>query len=566
MKEIISTRKALRRLFKLLSQEREEVGHIYIFAVLSGIVALSLPLGIQSVVNLVMSAQLSTSWVLLVSLVIIGTLVAGLINLMQMAVLEKLQQKIFTKAAFELSYRFPKVRTEATYNAYLPELANRFFDTLTIQKGLSKIMLSITSGSVQIVFGLTLLFIYHPIFIVFGFFLIAIVIGILFLTFRAGLETNFAESKYKYSVAHWLEELGRNQMTFKLAASSNLPLSITDERVTKYLEYRKKHFRVLIIQGALLVLYKVLITGGLLILGSMLILDNLINIGQFVAAEIIIILILASVEKLIESMEPLYDVLTALEKIGYLTDLPLDKMDETREGVTIPTEPASLEIRNLLFQFPGRDNPTLDNISLQIQPGEKWCLHGANGSGKSVLLQMVAGMYEDYKGSIMINGLSTRNIDMGDLHRILGAHFNREHLFEGTLRDNILLKRPWLIEKDLSEILQITGLELDIADWKEGYNTFIMSDGKNLPQSIVAKILLCRALVGKPPVLLLEDNLHFMQPQEADRILRHLTNCSSTVLFVSRRQKIVDRFRNVVEMEEGRINYAGPNPSYTELN
>lgn len=562
MKETISTRKAFRRLIRLLSQERQEVGHIYLFAVISGIVALSLPLGIQSVVNLVMSAQLSASWVLLVTLVIIGTFVAGVLNLMQMAVLEKLQQKIFSKAAFELSYRFPRVQTEATHNYYLPELANRFFDTLTIQKGLSKIMLSFTSGSVQIVFGLILLFLYHPVFIVFGFFLVGIVAGILFLTFRAGLETNFLESKHKYSVAHWLEELGRNQLTFKLAGNSGLALSNTDERVSKYLEYRKGHFRVLMVQGALLVLYKVLITGGLLILGSMLIMDNLINIGQFVAAEIIIILILASVEKLIESMEPLYDVLTALEKIGYLTDLPLDRMDENIEHSPVSKSPATLEIKNLTFSFPDKPVNTLEDIDLLLSPGEKWCLHGANGSGKSVLLQMIAGIYESYKGSLLINNRSARNIDMCERHKIIGAHFNREFLFEGSLRDNILLKRPWLTETDLQDILQITGLENDIADWVKGYNTIVMSEGKNLPQSIVAKILLSRAMVGQPSLLLLEDNLHYLQPAEAERILKHITTCAATVIFVSRRQKIVERFPNVVIMESGKIQYKGQNNMY----
>jgi ABC-type bacteriocin/lantibiotic exporter with double-glycine peptidase domain len=281
-----------------------------------------------------------------------------------------------------------------------------------------------------------------------------------------------------------------------------------------------------------------------------------------VAAEIIIILILASVEKLIESMEPLYDVLTALEKIGYLTDLPLDRMDENIEHAPISKLPAKLEIKNLTFSFPDKPNNTLTDIDLLLSPGEKWCLHGANGSGKSVLLQMIAGIYESYKGGLLINNRSARNIDMCERHKIIGAHFNREYLFEGTLRDNILLKRPWLTETDLQEILQITGLETDIADWVKGYNTIVMSEGKNLPQSIVAKILLSRAMVGQPSLLLLEDNLHYLQPAEAESILKHITSCAATVIFVSRRQKIVERFPNVVIMENGRIQYKGSNNMY----
>lgn len=562
MKESTSPSTALRRLFRLLRTESRDVIHIYIFAIISGIVALSLPLGIQSVVNLVMSAQLSASWILLVSLVILGTLIAGLINLLQSAVLEKIQQRIFAKSAFELSFRFPRIQSEVGDRFYLPEMANRFFDTLTIQKGLSKILTSLTTGTVQIVFGLLLLAAYHPVFIVFGVFLVAIIAGILALTFKAGLETNYMESKYKYAVAHWLEELGRNQLTFKLAGNSGLALSTTDKRVTDYLDYRRKHFLVLLLQGGLLVLYKVLITGGLLILGSILILDNQINIGQFVAAEIIIILILASVEKLIESMEPLYDVLTAVEKIGYLTDLPLDKTSEDSSPIKNKDSAIQLQIKDLSFKYSNREDYSIKELNLQVKPGEKWLLQGPNGSGKSVFLKVLAGIYDNYEGSISADGLSLRNYDKCTWQKMLGAHFNREYIFEGTLEDNIMLKRKWLDIKDLQEVMQITRLEDDIAHWKDGYKTMLMTEGKNMPNSMVSKILLCRALIGKPPLLLLEDNLHDMQQEEAEGIFEYLLKCNATLIMVSRRGTITRKFPNVARMEYGELVFAGPNQLY----
>jgi ABC-type bacteriocin/lantibiotic exporter with double-glycine peptidase domain len=562
MKEITTPRSALRRLFRLLKEEGREVSHMYVFAIFSGIVALSLPLGIQSVVNLVMSAQLSASWVLLVTLVIIGTLIAGLITLLQTAVLEKIQQNIFAKSAFELSYRFPRIESELSDRYYLPEIANRFFDTVTIQKGLSKILISLSTGTVQILFGLILLVIYHPIFIVFGVFLVGIIIAILAVTFRAGLESNYMESKYKYAMAHWLEELGRNQLTFKLAGNSALALSKTNDRVEDYLKYRKKHFYVLILQGGLLVLYKVLITGGLLILGSILILDNQINIGQFVAAEIIIILILASVEKLIESMEPLYDVLTAVEKIGYVTDLALDKSTEDVTPITNKDAAISLQIKHLSFKYDSRDKYSLRDINLQIGKGEKWCIYGANSSGKSVLLKVLAGIYDSYEGSISADGVSLRNIDKCTWQKSFGAHFNREYIFEGTLEENILLKRPWLSAEDLRNVMFFTGLEEDIAHWKDGYRTALMTEGKNISKSMVSKILLCRALVGRPPLLLLEDNLFDMAQEEADAIMHNLLSCNATIIMVSRRASMMRKFPSIAMIENGSLTFAGANNLY----
>ena len=88
---------------------------------------------------------------------------------MQLRIIETIQQRIFTRAAIELSYRFPKIKMHELRNYYPPELANRFFDTLTIQKGLSKILIDVPTALLQILFALLLLSFYHPFFIVFGF-------------------------------------------------------------------------------------------------------------------------------------------------------------------------------------------------------------------------------------------------------------------------------------------------------------------------------------------------------------------------------------------------------------
>ena len=129
-----------KRFLKLLALERKDIYQIFYYAIFSGLVALSLPLGIQAIVNLIQGAQISTSWIVLVSLVTLGVVFTGILQLMQLRIIETIQQRIFVKASFELSYRFPKIKMEELRKHYPPELANRFFDTLTIQKGLSKVL------------------------------------------------------------------------------------------------------------------------------------------------------------------------------------------------------------------------------------------------------------------------------------------------------------------------------------------------------------------------------------------------------------------------------------------
>ena len=147
---------------------------------------------------------------------------------MQMTVSETLQRRIFTRVSFDFAERIPNLHTETVRNEYVPELVNRFFDTLTLQKGLPKILIDLSTAIMQILFGLLLLSFYHPLFIFFGFVLVLLLILIFRFTGPAGLKTSIKESKYKYQVAYWLQELGRTLNTFKLTGSSELPLSKTD--------------------------------------------------------------------------------------------------------------------------------------------------------------------------------------------------------------------------------------------------------------------------------------------------------------------------------------------------
>ena len=263
---------------------------------------------------------MSTSWIVLVVLVTIGVVFSGALQLMQLRIIETIQQRIFTRASFELSYRFPKIRMDELRNYYPPELANRFFDTLTIQKGLSKILIDVPSAVLQIIFALILLSFYHPFFIIFGILLLFLIYVVFKFTAQRGLQTSLDESKNKYKVAHWIQEVARTMVSFKLSGNTSLALKKNDILVEKYLKARESHFRVLVLQFIKMISFKVLVTAALLLIGGALVLNQEMNIGQFVAAEIIILLVIGSVEKLIIGLESFYDVLTSIEKLGQVVD------------------------------------------------------------------------------------------------------------------------------------------------------------------------------------------------------------------------------------------------------
>lgn len=313
----------LQRLLRLLNTERRDIGYVYLYALVAGLISLSLPLGIQAVFNLVSGGMVFSSVYVLIGLVVIGVIVSGFILVGQQVLVEVLQQRIFVKAAFEFTYRLPRIQPDTLEGTYPPELMNRFFDVLTIQKGLPKLLIDLTAAVVQILFGIILLSFYHPVFIVFGLLTLLVVGGLLALFGKSALKTSLSESKYKYKLVAWLEDMAGRLPALRQANQTPDLMGHTDDYVAQYISYRNAHFRVLKRFFYSAVAFKTLITGGLLILGTTLVVGREMTLGQFVAAELVIVLITSSVDKLIMGIDVVYDLMTAAEKIGQVTDLPL---------------------------------------------------------------------------------------------------------------------------------------------------------------------------------------------------------------------------------------------------
>ncbi|MGB0888515.1 MAG: peptidase domain-containing ABC transporter [Vicingaceae bacterium] len=544
----------LKRFFNLLKVDRQEIISIYVYALFNGVVTLSIPLGIQAIISFITSGEVSSSWMVLVVFVILGVAFTGVMQIMQLTITENLQQKIFTRSAFEFAYRIPRMKMEAVDQSYMPELVNRFFDTLSIQKGLPKILMDFSSASLQIVFGLILLSLYHPFFIMFSLVLILIVYLIFKFTTPQGLKTSLKESTYKYEVAHWLEELARANSTFKLAGRTDLPMKRTDEKVSQYLTHRKAHFKTLLWQYINLVGFKMLIAAGLLLIGGLLVINQQMNIGQFVASEIIIILVLASVEKLILSMETIYDVLTAIEKVGGITDIPLEK-DEGAPIYFEENEAIAIKARDLSFQFQDAKEKIINNISLDIKAGEKVCISGSSGSGKSFLLQLVAGLFDSYQGAISFNNIPISSLCKEDIRSYINDSLAKEDIFKGTLLENITLGKPDISDSQIHKIVEILGLSDFVANTDNGYNTELLPEGKNLPKSVRLKIMLARSLAGNPKLILIGDNFNHLNKIDKQKFMDYVLSDdnSATVLVVSNDIEIAQQFDHVLVLDHGKL-------------
>jgi ABC-type bacteriocin/lantibiotic exporter with double-glycine peptidase domain len=543
----------LQRFYNLLKLDRRDISQIFFYAIFSGLVSLSLPLGIQAIINLIQAGRVSISWVVLVVIVVIGVALVGILSLMQLRITENLQQKIFVRSSFEFGYRLPKIKFEELYNQYPPELANRFFDTLTIQKGTSKLLIDFSTALLQIVFGILLLSLYHPFFIFFGVLLAFLLYSIFRFSFEAGLSSSLKESKYKYKVVSWLQEIARNNFSFRKQENFDFALEKNNQLVAEYINYREKHFKVIKRQFTQLIGFKVIITASLLLIGGYLVLNQKMNIGQFVAAEIIILLVINSVEKIIIGLESLYDVLTSVEKIGQIVDLKMEEINEKTTDYCFTN--ISIETENLNFKYPDASNEVLSEINLKIQPSEKIYLDGVNGSGKSTLIRILAGLIQPTSGSFFINDDTYRKIDLTQYRSQISTITQGETPFEGTVLENITMNNPSISNADIKWAIESVQLGSFIKTLPNGLDTKIFPDGRQLSSSNAQKILLARSIVNKPKILFYEDPLDTMDEQASQEIINFLTDSSNpwTVIVSSKNNYWEEKCSRKITLNNGKI-------------
>lgn len=520
----------LKRLFNTLIEDKRDIFSIYFFAILSGLVELSVPLGVQAIISFFLGSTMVTSIYVLIFIVVFCVFLVGLIQINQWKIIEKIQQQIFVRYAFAFAEKIQVIDLKKVNSYYLPEKMNRFFDTVNLQKGISKLLLEIPSASIQIILGIALLALYHPIFIAMGLILLIVLYFLLKLTSKKGLLTSLEESTHKYAVVSWLEEMGRTVKTIKLSQGTQLNLNKTDQHLSSYLGARTSHFNVLLIQFRILVLFKVFITAGMLIIGTYLLLNQELNIGEFIATEIVIISIIAAVEKLIRNMDTVYDVITGIEKLESFTDSP----SESDGTLPISNEPNGLavELKQVEFEFEA-NKPILQQLNFKIPEGSKVCIQGGIGSGKSSLLSLLSFNYPDFKGSFLINDIPLQNYKLESLRQITGKCSHQSDLFEGTVWENITLNRFLITPELVVKLAKQLGIDDFMHQLPLGFETKIDPLGKQISFVTARKIVLLRSLIHQPRLLLMEEPWNGLNPEMSakiqDFLLNNLNTCTTFV-------------------------------------
>lgn len=509
------------RLVRLLSAERTELGSVLIYAIGVGLVSLATPIAVAALVNTITFGMVLQPIVVLAFLVFLGLCFEGTMDLFQLWLVELIQRRVFVRVATDLAHRLPAVRLDAVDGTNRPELVNRFFDVLTVQKTAATLLLDGLGIVLQTAIGLLLLAFYHPILLAFDVVLVGAIAVVLFPLGSGAVASSIKESKAKYAVAAWLEELAQHPMAFRGTGAQRFAATRVETLTRGYLTARGKHFRIVLRQHVGTRAFKAFISAGLLGLGGWLVINRGLTVGQLVAAELIVSAVVSGMAKFGKQLDAYYDLVTAADKLGHLLDLP----PERAHGYPLPPRQlhgAQLRVEGVYFAFdPAR--PVVDGLSLTVEPGGRVAVLGANSSGKSTVAEILYGLRTPTRGTVTIDGANLRELSLASLRHEVSL-VGRPEVFDGTVADNVSLQRDDVCADDVREALRRAGLADDIAALPEGMFTPLVSGGAPLSQTQSVRLSLARAMASRPRLLVVDGSLDGVEDSVAEELLRALSH------------------------------------------
>ncbi len=517
-------------LFRL---ERHVLGLVFSYSVAIGLFSLIVPLTVQELVNTFAFAIQPVTIVTLAAIMVLALLLVGAFRALQYYAVEVLERRIFARVAIAMTQQLPRLQ----FHGFQPHHSNLFVETVFMQRAVSVLLVDLINVVVGGSVGMAILVFYHPYFLFYNALLLAGFNVVFFLLNQGGLKADLSMSHAKYGTLHWLQDISHNLLHFKSTDSQPLLVAKTDQLLDTYMETRRARFAVLIRQYIGSLGWQAVAHGGLIATAGWLLGAGQLTLGQFVAAEVVVSGILINFDGVVKRMGHIYYFMTALNELNFFFSLPKDQGAATL-SVPLP-DPTVHGIRvtckDLTFA-PAGISPVFENFNLEVTPGEKIAVYAGTTTAKTTLARVLGGIESPTAGVIRYNGVDLRHLDLNALNRYRGFILDTQlSLFDGTIEENIVLGRSYVPYSDVQWALRFAELEEEVDALPQGLKTHVHSSGIILAPTHILRILVARAILGRPQLLIFDGFLHNMQPAIRETILRRL--CSKeepwSVIFVS---------------------------------
>lgn len=526
-----------RRLVSILRPEATDIVVVALFSLVVGILSLATPIMVEALVNTVAFGRYLQPLFILSIMLFTFLGFAAILKGLQTYIAEMMQQRIFVRIVAQLAERLPRVNREAFAGGHGPEMLNRFFEVFTVQKSAAYLVLDGIAIVITAFIGMLVLAFYHPFLLGFDLVLVAAVLFAVFALGRGAVGSAIDESYKKYAVASWLQQLALYPTTFKAAGGLPQSMDKADELAVSYVEARRAHFRALFRQVAFTLGLQAVAAACLLGIGGFLVINGQLTLGQLVASELIVVVVVSSFAKLGKHMESYYDLLAACDKLGHLLDLPVERTG----GIAPPRQPFGAKVQFHRVQLALGGNKMSAEISVLVEPGERVALTGPAGSGKSSLLELLYALQDPAHGYVEYDSLDLRSVSPSRLREQV-ALVNDIEILEGTIAENVHLHRPHVDHQRLRAALEAVGLWDEIMALDDGLETPLAIGGDVLSNSQSIRLMLARAIAGQPRLILVDSLLDQLNESHLRLMFDALSpsDRSRTVILVTSRDSLLD--------------------------
>lgn len=312
-----------------------------------------------------------------------------------------------------------------------------------------------------------------------------------------------------------------------------------------------------------------LVTLVMLVWGVYLIHDGTITPGALVGAVMIAGRAIAPLGSVVALATRYQGARSAMVALNRMMELPSER-ESGRAYVPVRRLSGRIGLHEVAFAYPAHvQHPgaaplpspkVLKGVTLKFQPGERVAILGRIGSGKSTILRLMAGLYQPTEGMVEVDGIDLRQIDPIDFRARIGFVSQEPRLFNGTLRDNVLMGRASADAVRLAEVAALTGLDRVVANHPLGWELPVGEMGALLSGGQRQLVALARSLVARPQILLMDEPTSSMDAQSEVQFLRQLAQAAGdcTLVMVTHRPAVLELAQRVVVIDNGKVLLDGP--------
>ena len=324
--------------------------------------------------------------------------------------------------------------------------------------------------------------------------------------------------------------------------------------------YRESNRRAIALSAAFIPLIRVLVLTGFtatLLFGGIAAVEGRMAVGTYSVLVFITQRLLWPLTRLGETLDQYQRAMASTQRVMSLLDTPIQIHSG---GIPLPADSVQGEIKlqNVSFNYSDQI-PVLKNVSLEIPAGQTTAIVGATGSGKSTLVKLLLRFYEIEQGSIQVDGLDIRELELQDLRRAIGLVSQDVFLFHGTVRENIAYGSSTVTDQEVIEAAQIAEAHEFIQNLSRGYDTIVGERGQKLSGGQRQRISIARAVLKDPPILILDEATSAVDNETEAAIQRSLTRITQerTTLAIAHRLSTIREAHRIYVLDQGQIVESG---------